>query len=316
MNDQNIALVGEESMSLTQLAARINEEYLQAEREVASGLIHARVAGELLRQAKSQLSHGEWLPWLRKHCRLTVRTAQTYMRVASRWPELEKCATVAHLGLRDGLRLLADHREGPQDREGPQEDLQPINTPLTRATREERRALATQGWDIFAQDTVLRAAAGWTADDIADFLGMPVEEVEAVLNPVPPTRFDSEENGRGLLRDDSAAFAVFVERYHATVQEHVSHMLRVNYLVAAVLAKGPPRPEDIQKYLEARTEYYEQRQDQWAAQSLYRFPSADEEFDLCALCCAHADARTALGIDTFANRPLLELWAEFAPVQT
>jgi hypothetical protein len=39
-------------------------------------------AGKLLLEIKSELNHGEWLPWLREHFDLSERTARNYMTVA------------------------------------------------------------------------------------------------------------------------------------------------------------------------------------------------------------------------------------------
>ena len=93
----------------TSLAADINTEHAAAYGKAREALQHARRAGELLIEAKVGLSHGEWLPWLRAHCDFSERTAQGYMRLASRWPELEsKSATAADLPLRNALKALAE----------------------------------------------------------------------------------------------------------------------------------------------------------------------------------------------------------------
>ena len=69
-------------------AKRINAEHEQCVAAVQQGLMHARAAGELLLQAKGRLRHGEWLPWLTAHCKVTARMAQRYMLVAERWRDL------------------------------------------------------------------------------------------------------------------------------------------------------------------------------------------------------------------------------------
>ena len=68
-------------------------------------------AGELLKEAKAKLPHGEWLSWLKKQCELSQRTAQRYMKLADDKPKLdkmllEKSATVADLTLNQALGLL------------------------------------------------------------------------------------------------------------------------------------------------------------------------------------------------------------------
>jgi N6-adenosine-specific RNA methylase IME4 len=77
------------SNSLVDLAARIHDEWEIAENHFGCGLQHALTAGRLLLEAKAQLDHGEWLPWLRDHCRIPERTAQLYMRCAIHAEELK-----------------------------------------------------------------------------------------------------------------------------------------------------------------------------------------------------------------------------------
>lgn len=60
--------------------------------------------GRRLAEAKEQLSHGEWLPWLEEKVAFSERTAQQYIRL---WKEYGKSATVAVLGVRKALVLLA-----------------------------------------------------------------------------------------------------------------------------------------------------------------------------------------------------------------
>ena len=43
---------------------------------------HAIKAGKLLLQAKAQLPHGQFLPWLESNCWGSARQAQRYMRAA------------------------------------------------------------------------------------------------------------------------------------------------------------------------------------------------------------------------------------------
>ena len=89
------------SNSLTDLAARIRTEHRAASDKMSEALLHAMTAGELLIEAKDQLKHGQWLPWLRDHCSISTRTAQLYMRVGASRAEIEaaKAQSVAHLDL-------------------------------------------------------------------------------------------------------------------------------------------------------------------------------------------------------------------------
>src|SRR5262249_15613754 len=56
-----------EPQSLKSLAEKINQEHIQVETALRSGLEHARRAGEYLLRAREQCRHGEWLSWLAAH---------------------------------------------------------------------------------------------------------------------------------------------------------------------------------------------------------------------------------------------------------
>jgi hypothetical protein len=93
---------------LAGLAERINAEHAAAADSLRAGLQHARRAGALLVEAKAKMAHGQWIPWLEKNVRCAPRTAQTYMRVAERWHELEATAQpLALLTFQEATRLLA-----------------------------------------------------------------------------------------------------------------------------------------------------------------------------------------------------------------
>lgn len=97
---------------LDTLGAEIRHEHEMATRCAIDALGHARAAGEKLIEAKGNLKHGEWLPWLEANFPATEQTARNYMRVATRWAELESNGKrVFDLPLRDALKLLAGPRE-------------------------------------------------------------------------------------------------------------------------------------------------------------------------------------------------------------
>jgi hypothetical protein len=97
---------------LSKLAERINAEHRQAHAALCVGLEHAKNAGALLLEAKEQCEHGQWLPWLEANVCFSIRTAQAYMRVAERWPELEaKAQGLAHLTFEQALDYLAEPRD-------------------------------------------------------------------------------------------------------------------------------------------------------------------------------------------------------------
>lgn len=79
----------------------ITEEILFYKRQAGGAIIEI---GKRLLEAKSQLSHGEWLPWLREKVDISERRAQDFMRIAR---EYSKSAEIADLGASKALSLLA-----------------------------------------------------------------------------------------------------------------------------------------------------------------------------------------------------------------
>jgi DUF3102 family protein len=93
-----------EKTPLARLAIDIRTEVEAAEADFQSAVGHAIRAGELLTEAKRQVQHGEWLPWLAEKFPGSTRTAQGYMRLAE---NAEDARRVAHLGIKGALKQLA-----------------------------------------------------------------------------------------------------------------------------------------------------------------------------------------------------------------
>ena len=106
---EQVALVTREATPLQSLAAQINEAHKEACASVRTALGHAARAGDFLLEAKRQLGHGAWLPWLRQHCTdVSERMAQKYMQLARELPKLTaKAPRVADLSLREAIHLVS-----------------------------------------------------------------------------------------------------------------------------------------------------------------------------------------------------------------
>jgi hypothetical protein len=103
-----ITLPTDRSNSLVVLAARIRAAHEATSTALKSSVEHSIAAGELLIEAKEQVPHGQWLPWLRDRCAISERTAQLYMRLAKNRKEIEaNTQCVADLTLNEAAALLA-----------------------------------------------------------------------------------------------------------------------------------------------------------------------------------------------------------------
>src|SRR5919202_6080486 len=96
---------------LAELAADINAAHEECAGAVRAGLAHAIRAGQLLLEAKARVGHGAWLPWVRRNCAFSERTAQAYMRVARGQLAATDPQRVARLSFRSALASLAAPRE-------------------------------------------------------------------------------------------------------------------------------------------------------------------------------------------------------------
>jgi hypothetical protein len=90
--------------NLPAIATELRQEVEAAELAWRDAVGHAIRAGELLTEAKAQVKHGEWLPWLEANFPGAPRTAQDYMRLAA---NAEDARRAAHLGVKGALAELA-----------------------------------------------------------------------------------------------------------------------------------------------------------------------------------------------------------------
>lgn len=111
--------------------------------QVGSGLVEI---GSRLLEAKSQLSHGEWLPWLEEKAVFSVSQANRFMRLAK---EYSNSSALTNLGASKALALLAFE---PDEREAFAAESHVVNgekktvadmtsRELEQAIRERREAL-------------------------------------------------------------------------------------------------------------------------------------------------------------------------------
>jgi hypothetical protein len=86
---------------LATLATEIQEaegRFRRSAQEAAAAMIEA---GHKLLEAKALIAHGNWLPWLTEHAKLSQRTAQRYMRFAKLGGEIRQLADLPTLSPTD-----------------------------------------------------------------------------------------------------------------------------------------------------------------------------------------------------------------------
>lgn len=97
---------------LESLADEANDEHRKAIGAMRQALDHARASGEALIEAKGQLEHGDWTPWLEENFEASARTARIYMRIARNWPELAaKRQRSAGLSIDAAISFLSESRD-------------------------------------------------------------------------------------------------------------------------------------------------------------------------------------------------------------
>ena len=93
-------------------AAQVNAELQAFENASRKALGHAKKAGDLLTEIKSELPHGEFSKWLDKNFKSSRRTAQRFMKIAANWDTLEaKTPRVSLLSLREAERIIAKPKQ-------------------------------------------------------------------------------------------------------------------------------------------------------------------------------------------------------------
>jgi hypothetical protein len=294
---------------LSTLASRINQEHEQAEQKALEAIYHARNAGALLLEAKSLCAHGTWGEWLSSNFKGSERTAQTYMRVANHWPELEaKTQRVADLSLRGALELLSSQKEEPTKTEE-------IEGHSYLAQDRERLHWFCRTWyDDRRFLTLLLDTAGETPEAISDRLGASLKDTLAIIDPVPPPRFNTYPNTSHFITTEGTGDnSAFEEGYRALVQFFIHNAKWTGYSRAASSCQFEGY-EHLKPALEALAEHYKRRADQLQERyrSLVRWE--DDRLGACCLCAAWTDADHALGVQALSEEDLMNfesLWQRF-----
>jgi hypothetical protein len=94
-------------VNLDELAALVCREIQAVRSNGATVLHHAMAAGDALNEAQEHVGRG-WKHWLKENCRLSVRTALLYQRLARHRTEIEaEIERNIHLSLRAAVKFIA-----------------------------------------------------------------------------------------------------------------------------------------------------------------------------------------------------------------
>jgi hypothetical protein len=123
--------------ALDDLVMRIEAEDGAVGAALQSALGHAIAAGMMLIEAKRQVAHGEWQPWLTANCSVPARTARHYMGLALRRKRLcDQNGNVLPISVHeavDRLKRLSGNPEffvGPHDPEEMEEFSSQVGHPI------------------------------------------------------------------------------------------------------------------------------------------------------------------------------------------
>ena len=78
-------------------AAAINHEHRMARGLAYSAIEHAIECGVLLLAKKQKMPHGEFMPWIEKHCNFKYSTAARYMKAAAQSSTGVEISVTKHL---------------------------------------------------------------------------------------------------------------------------------------------------------------------------------------------------------------------------
>ena len=171
----------------------VTGEFIHLKQELARNIVDI---GLRLIEAKSMLSHGEWLPWLEERVCFSKKSATNYMRVAREFPNAQ---LVADLGVRKALALL---ELPPSERE----DFAEENNIIDMTSRELEKA-------IRERDEARQAAETAQADArSAEESRAKMEEDMAVLKRLHESAQENEAQARDALERAQAELKELRER--------------------------------------------------------------------------------------------------------
>jgi hypothetical protein len=240
--------------ALTDLRERLKAEHAAVVSAIQGALAHAMAAGDILIEAKRQLDHGDWLPFL-ESCDIEPRTAQRYMQVARHREEIEANTTrVSHLSIRDALAQLktpAKRAESADDPEVERDRKECVRlfANVTDAERESAQWKADHpaASEAIAADDVVEGEEGEDDDEAESLL-------RSCRDALPPEANDLAAEIQRYLRKrrrhareqekNDAKWRAVGDRHRPAINALVERLVKLDIAVArgvfeAVALRGP-----------------------------------------------------------------------------
>lgn len=124
------ARVSKYCRSLDDIRILIQEHYEMQQEAIRQSLMHAKIMGDLLYEAKGKLKHGQWSQWLKENFpQFAPTTVRNYMRISQNWEQLNKTTIIADLTVVKALNTLKKKQQKEklqQPYASPVEDLRSI----------------------------------------------------------------------------------------------------------------------------------------------------------------------------------------------
>jgi hypothetical protein len=96
-----------ERSRLAEIAEEVKAEHGIIVKAPHKAYTHALKVGALLLEARALVKHGEWIPWVYKHCAFSDRMALHYMKIADNRALLEsKSETIFDLSISQALGVI------------------------------------------------------------------------------------------------------------------------------------------------------------------------------------------------------------------
>lgn len=197
----------------------VTAEILRLKQEAGNAIL---AIGDRLIEAKSMLSHGEWLPWLTEQVEFSESTAQRFMRLAREW---RNPSALTDLGATKALTLLA---LPPEEREQFILEHHTVNgedkTVIDMTSRELEQAIRERDEARLAAEAALadaKSAAESRAKMEADMVLLK-EQCRSFQDAVSAAQKELEELKARPV--DVAVMAVDQEKIDAARSEAVAEM--------------------------------------------------------------------------------------------